>query len=65
MDMTKYAYGLYEEIADGEYYIQKYQTWSLERFGRWYLMFADKGKIIEPQELKTVVKELIRRIKIS
>jgi len=64
MSMLKYTYGLLEEEEDGEYYIQQYRTSSLERFGRWYLMFADKGEIIEPQELKTVVKELISKIKI-
>jgi predicted DNA-binding transcriptional regulator YafY len=62
MGNTKYTYGLYEETADGEYYIQKYQTSSLEKFGRWYLMFADKCEIIEPVELKTVIKDLIANI---
>lgn len=64
MGMTKYTYGLYEELEEGMYYIQKYETYSLERFGRWYLMFADKAEIIEPAELKSVVRELIERIKI-
>lgn len=63
-EVSKYKYGLYEETADGDYFIQKYQTWSLERFGRWYLSFADQAEIIEPVELKEVVRELIGRIKI-
>lgn len=64
MGDSKYRYGLYDEITDGEYFIQKYQTYSLETFGRWYLMFADKSEIIEPLELKTVIKKLIANIKI-
>lgn len=64
MGNTKYTYGLYEETADGEYYMQKYQTSSLEKFGRWYLMFADKCEIIEPMELKTVIKGLIANIRL-
>ncbi len=64
MDKTKYAYGLYEETADGEFYFQKYRVSSLEKFGRWYLMFADKCEIIEPLELKTVIKKLIADINI-
>lgn len=63
-EVSKYPHGLYEEIADGEYFIQKYQTYSLEKFGRWYLSFADKAEIIEPPELKDVVRELIRNIEI-
>lgn len=63
-EVSKYKYGLYEEIADNDYFIQKYQTWSLERFGRWFLSFADRAEIIEPCELKEVVRELIGRIKI-
>lgn len=65
MGIVKYTYGLYEEVEDGVYYIQKYETYSLERFGRWYLMFADKAEILEPTELKTVVKELIAKINID
>jgi len=65
MAKTKYSYGLYKEIPDGEeHYIQHFKTSSLDAFGRWYLMFADRSKIIEPQELKTVVKELISNIRI-
>lgn len=63
MGRMKYSYGLIREIADGEeYYHQHYEVSSLEKFGRWYLMFADKGEIIEPMELKTVLRELIENI---
>lgn len=61
-EVSKYRYGLYEEIADRDYFIQKYKFWSLERFGRWYLSFADQAEILEPFELKEIVRELIERI---
>lgn len=66
METMKYNYGLYEETPEQneEYLIQKYETYSLEKFGRWYLMFADKAEILEPTELKTVIKELIANIKV-
>lgn len=63
-EISKYTYGLYEEVADGDYYIQKYQTYSLDKFGHWYLSFADMAEIIEPAELKTVVRELIGKIRL-
>lgn len=63
-EASKYLYGLYEEKEAGEYFIQKYRTWSLERFGRWYLSFADKAEIVEPIQLKTIIKELIFKIKL-
>lgn len=65
MGKMKYTYGLYEEIEDGEYCFQKYETYSLESFGRWYLMFADKGEIIKPDELKDVIRELIGNIRMQ
>ena len=63
-EVSKYTYGLYDEQPDGEYYLQKYQTYSLEAFGRWYLSIADRSEIIGPPELKTVVRELIAKIKL-
>ena len=63
-EVSKYTYGLYEEVADGEYFVQKYQTYSLDKFGHWYLSFADRAEIIAPEALKTVVRELIGKIRI-
>lgn len=65
MGRAKYAYGLCDEQPDGEYhYIQKYETSSLEKFGRWFLMFADNAEILQPEELKTMVRELVGNIKV-
>lgn len=65
MGRVKYSYGLTWEIPDGdEYYFQHYEINSLEHFGRWYLMFADKAEILSPPALKEVVKQLIANIHI-
>jgi len=64
MGMTKYAFGLEKEkdLEDG--IIQYYTTFSLEKLGRWYLSFADQATIMEPEEFKDTVKDLLSRIKI-
>ncbi|MDR1201956.1 MAG: YafY family transcriptional regulator [Tannerellaceae bacterium] len=58
----KYMNGLTNEQPDGDYFIQQYEVYSLEKFARWYLSFADQAEIIEPQELKTIVGKLIASI---
>lgn len=60
----KYINGFIEEQSDGDYFIQKYEAYSLEKFARWYLSFADKAEIIEPQELRIIVKKLITSINV-
>ena len=60
----KYVHGLFQEEIDGDYVVQRYLTHSLEHFGRWFLSFADKAKIIEPEELKQIVKEILLRIEL-
>jgi len=54
-----------EEDLDDDYVIQYYKTYSLEHFGRWFLSFADKAEILEPANLKDIVRELVRKIKIE
>lgn len=61
-EVSKYTNGLYDEQPDGEYYLQKYRTYSLEAFGRWLLSFADMVEIIEPEELRMEVKKLVEHI---
>lgn len=50
---------LVEKKECGEYYICRYATFSTELFARWFLSFADKAEIIEPIEVKGLVRELI------
>ena len=61
---AKYLQGMSCERPDGDHSIQTYETYSLDHFARWYLSFADRAEILEPQELKTIVKELIGSIKL-
>lgn len=61
---AKYLHGLTDERPDGDYYVQTYETYSLERFARWYMSFADLAAIVEPQELKEIVKQRINSIQI-
>lgn len=61
---SKYMYGLYKEEEHDGYIIQHYTTFSLEHFGRWYLSFADQASILEPEELKEQVNNLIRNIRL-
>ncbi len=61
----KYAHGFCDETEKNGYIIQIYKTDSLDYFARWYLSFADMATILEPEELKTTVKDLIERIQIS
>lgn len=53
---------LVEKKECGEYYICRYATFSTELFARWFLSFADKAEIIEPIEIKEIVRELIVNI---
>lgn len=62
--VTKHLNGMTDEQPDGDYYIQTYETWSPERFARWYLSFGDQAEILEPKELKTIVKGLIESIRV-
>ncbi len=64
MGAGKYMYGLSSERASGDSVIQEYTVYSLEYFGKWYLSFADQAEIIEPAELKSTIKDLIKRIKL-
>lgn len=59
---SKYLQGLYYEEPDGEDYILKFRTMSLEYFCRWFLSFSDKAEIIEPSEIKEMVKGILQDI---
>ena len=65
INWSKYSYGFCEETDENGYIIQTYKTDSLDYFARWYLSFADVATILEPEELKTTVMELIEKIKLK
>lgn len=61
---AKHLHGLTEEQPDGDHFIQTYETYSLDRFARWYISFGDMAEIREPEELKTIVKKLVGSIRL-
>lgn len=56
---------LLDQKECGEYYICRYATFSQELFARWFVSFADKAQIIEPVEIKEMVRKLIINIGLS
>ncbi|PRD56239.1 helix-turn-helix transcriptional regulator [Sphingobacterium gobiense] len=65
MEWERSYYGfLSEEITDTSV-IMTFACKNMEHeFARWYLMFADEAKILEPEELKERVKELLSNIQV-
>ncbi|PRD44566.1 helix-turn-helix transcriptional regulator [Sphingobacterium haloxyli] len=63
MEWERSYYGfLSEEITDSGV-IMTFECKNMEHeFARWYLMFADEAKILEPDELKDRVRELLSNI---
>lgn len=61
---SKYYHGWYNEEPQGDFVCQHYSTFSLHYFARWYLSFADKATIIEPIELKNIVKNIVSKIQL-
>lgn len=58
----KYYHGLVSEKHVGDEVEMNFLTWTIEGFSRWYLMFGDYARIIEPPELKERMKKLIGKI---
>jgi predicted DNA-binding transcriptional regulator YafY len=58
----KKHYGFISEKTKGSQVEMTFMTTDLENgFSRWYLMFCDYAKIIEPERLKVRVKEILRK----
>lgn len=60
IDSQKYFQGLIEEKIVGEKVELCFMTYSIDRFARWYLSFADIAKVITPIELKLRVQEIVK-----
>lgn len=65
MEWERSYYGFVsEEITDAGV-IMTFECKNMEQeFARWYLMFADEAKILEPAELKDRIKELVSNIQL-
>lgn len=58
-------YGFVAEETRGEEVIMTFESKNIEQeFPRWYLMFADRARILEPESLKKKVSELLSKIKV-
>ncbi|RYE19005.1 MAG: WYL domain-containing protein [Sphingobacteriaceae bacterium] len=58
----KYYHGFVSETVVDNGLEMNFLTTSLEGFARWFLMFADYAKIIQPVELKDRIREIIQKI---
>ncbi|MCI3936866.1 YafY family transcriptional regulator [Chryseobacterium aahli] len=60
---SKSYYGLIEEIETDKGIEMTFETeWIDEGFPRWLITFADYAKILEPELLKTKMKDLVQKI---
>jgi predicted DNA-binding transcriptional regulator YafY len=56
----RHYFGFVSEIVTDDYVEMTFLSQSLEEgLARWYIMFADKAEIIEPQQLKDTVAKLL------
>lgn len=65
IDPQKYYYGLVSEKAKGDNIQLHFMTFSIERFARWYLSFADVASILIPISLKDRVREITNNMRIK
>lgn len=60
MEWDRHYFGFQKEVVTDSYVEMHFESIHVESgFARWYMMFADKGKIIEPESLKGTVKQLL------
>lgn len=60
MEWDRHYFGFQKEVVTDNYVEMHFESINVEGgFARWYLMFADKGEIIEPESLKETVKQLL------
>jgi predicted DNA-binding transcriptional regulator YafY len=58
----KYFYGLMEEKVVGDKTELTFLQASLGHFARWLIMFGNRVEIIQPQELKTAIGDLVAEL---
>lgn len=65
MGDTRYYFGMVseKEISAGVVE-QTYMCYSLDMMARWTLSFADRTKVVEPQELKEKIRHIINNIEL-
>lgn len=58
----KYYYGLISESTTEQFVELTFLTFSIDKFARWYLSFADVATIISSNKLKDTIGAIIQRI---
>lgn len=64
MDDDKYYHGLFSEKEVNDSVEYSFLIFSLDKFARWYLSFADVATILKPESLKDKVRELLGNISV-
>jgi predicted DNA-binding transcriptional regulator YafY len=64
VDDDKYYHGLFSETQTGDSVELSFLTFSLDKFARWYLSFADAAVIVKPAALKDRVRDILRNISV-
>lgn len=62
LGQEKYYHGFVSETITAGDVEMRFLTRSIEGFARWYLMFADYATIAEPAELKTKIRQMLKKI---
>lgn len=58
----KYNYGFVTESDNHEHVRMTFQAPCIEAFSRWYVTFADHARIIEPDSLRTLLKQRLNEV---
>jgi predicted DNA-binding transcriptional regulator YafY len=64
VDDDKYYHGLFAEKEAGDSMELSFLTFSLDKFARWYLSFADSATIVSPEALKEKVSRILKTISV-
>jgi predicted DNA-binding transcriptional regulator YafY len=62
IEEQKYKYGFVSEKRKGNNIEMTFKTTCLQTFSRWFISIADNAKIVEPKEVKNLLKEIITGI---
>lgn len=64
MSDDKYYYGLVSEQETGDCIEYQFVQFSLDKFARWYLSYADAATIVRPEALKEKVRSILQAISV-
>jgi predicted DNA-binding transcriptional regulator YafY len=62
IEEQKYKYGFVSQQEQGPDIEMTFESTCLQTFSRWFLTIADNAKVLEPKELKLLLKEIVTNI---